>query len=103
MRPDSSVADIEALLDEAQEHDILSGESGARIQIRRELKAPSLDTSKRSELAARIERVNQLANYVTRTRRRDTEEFRVIREPKAPVLQDERSMNAPSTMRFPKS
>ena len=42
-----------------------------------------LDTSKRSELAARIERVNQLANYVTRTRRRDIEEFRVIREPKA--------------------
>ena len=93
LRPDSSVADIEALLDEAQDHDILRA-SRALAQIRKELTTTRLDTSKRSELAARIERVNQLANYVTRTRRRDTEEFRVIREPKAPVLKmsdDERS------------
>ena len=93
LRPDSSVEDIEALLDEAQEHDILRA-SRALAQIRQELTTIRLDTSKRSELAARIERVNQLANYVTRTRRRDTEEFRVIREPKAPVLKmtdDERS------------
>ena len=93
LRPDSSVADIEALLDEAQDHDILRA-SQALAQIRKELTTPDLDTSKRSELAARIERVNQLANYVTRTRRRDIEEFRVIREPKAPVLKmspDERS------------
>ena len=93
LRPDSSVADIEALLDEAQDHDILRA-SQALVQIRKELTTPHLDTSKRSELAARIERVNQLANYVTRTRRRDIEEFRVIREPKAPVLKmnpDERA------------
>ena len=93
LRPDSSVEDIEALLDEAQEHDILRA-SRALAQIRSELTTARLDASKRSELAARIERVNQLANYVTRTRRRDTEEFRVIREPKAPVLKmtdDERS------------
>ena len=93
LRPDSSIADIEALLDQAQDHDILRA-SRALAQIRSELTTARLDTYKRSELAARIERVNQLANYVTRTRRRDTEEFRVIREPKAPVLKmsdDERS------------
>ena len=93
LRPDSSVEEIEALLDEAQEHDILRA-SRALAQIRSELTTARLDTTKRSELAARIERVNQLANYVTRTRRRDTEEFRVIREPKAPLLKmsdDERS------------
>ena len=93
LRPDSSVADIEALLDSAQDHDILR-HSRALAQIRHEVTTTPLDKSKRSELAARIERVNQLANYVTRTRRRDTEEFRVIREPKAPVLEmspDERS------------
>ena len=93
LRPESSVEDIKALLDEAQEHDILRA-SQALVQIRHELTMARLDTSKRSELAARIERVNQLANYVTRTRRRDTEEFRVIREPKAPVLKmsaDERA------------
>ena len=93
LNPDSTVADIEALLDEAQRHEILRG-SQALAQIRIELPATRLDTSKRSELATRIERVNQLANYVTRTRRRDTEEFRVVREPKAPVITmspDERS------------
>ena len=85
LKPDSTVAEIEALLDEAQRHEILRG-SQALAQIRTEIRTTGLDTSKRSELAARIERVNQLANYVTRTRRRDTEEFRVIREPKAPVV-----------------
>ena len=86
LSPDSSVAEIQELLDSAQDHDILRG-SQALAQIRHELTTTQLDKSKRSELAARIERVNQLANYVTRTRRRDTEEFRVIREPKAPVLE----------------
>ena len=93
LRPDSSVSDVEAMLDSAQHHEILRS-SQALAQIRRELKTAPLDKSKRSELAARVERVNQLANYVTRTRRRDTEEFRVIREPKTPVLEmspDERS------------
>lgn len=93
LRPDSSVADIEEILDSAQRHEILRN-SQALAQIRRELRTTPLDKSKRSELAARIEQVNQLANYVTRTRRRDTEEFRVIREPRAPVLEmspDERS------------
>ena len=66
LRPDSPVADIEALLDDAQAHDILRA-SQALAQIRHELTTTSLDSSKRSELAARIERVNQLANYVTRT------------------------------------
>ena len=37
-----------------------------------------------------MEEVNQLANYITRTRRRDVQddvqEFRVVRDPKAPVL-----------------
>ena len=47
----------------------------------------NLDRPTRSRLAARLERVNQLANYVTRTRRRDVNEFRVTRDPKAPILE----------------
>lgn len=86
LRPDSSVQEIQEVLDSAQDHDILRN-SQALAQIQKELTTSHLDQSKRSELAARIERVNQLANYVTRTRRRDTEEFRVIREPKVPVLE----------------
>ena len=80
-------------IDEAQRHEILR-DSKALAQIRRELTTKELDRSKRSELAARLERVNQLANYVNRTRRRDVREFGVIREPKTPILQmscDERT------------
>ncbi len=81
------VAKVLERLDEAQGHEILSG-SKALPQLRQELKLNSknLDSAKRSELAARLERINQLADYVTRTRRRDVEEFRVIRNPQAPAL-----------------
>ncbi len=88
LQPGSSVADVLARLDEAGEHDILR-HSKALTQIRETLTTTSLDRSDRSELAARLERVNQLANYVTRTRRRDVQEFRVIREPLAPFLEME--------------
>ena len=86
MRPDAALGEILEQMDEAQDHEILR-ESRALAQLRGELTSTNLDQSKRAELAARLERVNQLANYVTRTRRRDVEEFRVVREPKAPVLE----------------
>lgn len=86
LRTDATVAEILERLDEAQDQDILS-ESKALAQLRQELTRTTLDRSKRSELAARLERVNQLANYVTRTRRRDVQEFRVIRDPRAPLLE----------------
>ena len=47
----------------------------------------SFDMPRRAELASRIEGINQLANYVTRTRRRDVEELRIVRDAKAPMLQ----------------
>ena len=80
------VADVLERLDEAQGHEILR-DSKALAQLREELNKANVDYSKRASLAARLEQVNQLANYVTRTRRRDVQEFRVIREPKAPVLE----------------
>ena len=86
LRPGASVAEILSALNEAQGHEILRTSSALR-QIREELIRRNVDQSKRSELATRLERVNQLANFVTRTRRRDVEEFRVIREPKAPTLE----------------
>ena len=85
MDTDTSIVKISERLDEAQSHEILR-DSKALAQIRHELSSSNLERTKRSELAARLERVNQLANYVTRTRRRDVQEFRVVREPKAPVL-----------------
>ena len=86
LRSDAPAAEILQRLDEAQGHEILC-KSRALIQIREELTRTNLDRSKRSELASRLEQVNQLANFVTRTRRRDVQEFRVVREPKAPVLE----------------
>ena len=86
LRADTSVAEIQERLEEAQSHEILRNSKGL-TQFRRALTRTNLDPSKRSELAARLERVNQLANYVTRTRRRDVQEFRVIREPKTPLLE----------------
>ena len=40
----------------------------------------------RAEFASRIELINQMANFMTRTRRRDVEELRIVREPITPLL-----------------
>ena len=85
LRTDTKVDEIIERLDEAQEHEILR-KSKTLTQLREVLNTGNLDSSTRSELASRLERVNQLSNYVTRTRRRDVQEFFVIREPMAPIL-----------------
>lgn len=86
--------EVAKLLDQAYHHDLLGG-SKALEQIRKRLASQELDRPTRSELAIRLERTNQLANYVNRTRRRDIEERRVVREPQTPTL----SMN-PHEKRF---
>ena len=51
------------------------------------------DINKRVQLANRIERINALSNIISRTRKRDVKERRVIREPKSiDVLMTEREM-----------
>ena len=85
LRPDTSIDDIVKHVDEAQEHDILK-DSKALEQLRDDISNSRLDPASRSALAMRLERANQLANHFTRTRRRDVQAFRVIREPKAPIL-----------------
>ncbi len=82
----ASVAEVLERLDEAQRHDVLR-QSKALAQLRRDLTTTDLDRSRRAALAGRLEQVNQLANYVTRTRRRDVQEFRATRDPKDPVLE----------------
>ena len=85
LHSDSSAFDILDLLSRAKASATLR-HSKSLQQIHSAVATSELSRSERSELAARLERVNQLANYVTRTRRRDVEEHRVIREPKAPEL-----------------
>lgn len=76
--------EIRALLDEAASHPMLA-QAQQLVQIREEVATWSAPApqNQRASLAARIENVNLLANVVNRTRRRDVEEHRVIRDAKA--------------------
>lgn len=81
----STVEEIIDLIDSASRYDLLSN-SKALQALREEVSTRTLDRPARSDIAWRLENVNQLANYVTRTRRRDVEELRVVRRPLAPEL-----------------
>lgn len=85
MKENTSSEEILARIDMARQHELLANSKVLGL-LRDELKTRPLDRSTRAELASRLEQANQLANYIARTRRRDIEEFRVRREPKAPIL-----------------
>lgn len=92
LTPRTPVKEIIDCLNEAARFEILA-DSKIVAGIRDELIEP-IEMPKRAELAARLENANQLANFVTRTRRRDVQEFRVRRDPKVPALRmsaDEKS------------
>lgn len=84
LRSTTPVEPILEQLEEARQHEIIA-DSKAVALVGEELTKP-LNVSKRAELAARLEQANQLANFVTRTRRRDVDELRVRRDPKVPTL-----------------
>ncbi len=85
LRPDSAADDIMGRIDAAQENRLLR-ESKTLQLARDELQAIPLDRRARAALASRLEQANQLANYITRTRRRDVQEFRVHRVAQASTL-----------------
>src|SRR5262249_45376584 len=66
-------------------YDFLASSKALEL-LREELTTKQLDMHTRAEMASRLEQINQLANYVTRTRRRDVDQLRVRRDPKAPTL-----------------
>ena len=66
-------------------HPILA-KSKALALIDQDIQAGPLSPADRAEIAARIDSVNQMANFLTRTRRREVEDLRVVREPHARVL-----------------
>lgn len=87
MRAGDNLHSVRELLDQAASYPILSG-SRSLEAIREQISADAdIDKGTRADVAMRLEQVNQLANYVTRTRRRDVQEFRVRRDPKAPHLE----------------
>lgn len=92
VKPGSTAEEVIALIDSARGHDLLADSRALRL-IREELLTGPLDRPRRASVAWRLENASQLSNFVTRTRRRDVEEFRIEREPKAPQLdmhEDER-------------
>jgi len=85
LKQSTSRDQILELLKSAQLHGFLR-ESKTLEQVINRLEHQELDTAARSEIATRLEGANQLANYINRTRRRDVQEFRVIRRSHCPAM-----------------
>ena len=80
-------AEIRAHLEDASRHDLLSG-TRTLTAIQSEIaEHADLDRAHRADLALRLDGLNQLANVINRTRRRDVQEFRVIRDVHGLVLE----------------
>ena len=82
----ASREELTAQIEIAKQHPILA-DSKALALVAEAIQSSSLSPADRVELAARIESVNQMANYMTRTRRREVQELRVVREAVAPTIQ----------------
>lgn len=88
--------EIEQHLEQAASDTLLQG-ARSLGKLREDItKAPELFTPvKRAQMARRLERLNLLSNVVNRTRRRDVEEFRVVRNVsafRAELTPDERAV-----------
>ena len=81
----ASCEKIAAQIESAKKHQILAN-SKALALVAEAIQSSNLSAADRVELAAQIESVNQMANYMTRTRRREVQELRVVREPVAPTI-----------------
>ena len=82
--PDADAALIHESLCDAQTHHLLA--ESRQLQDVLEMASDSdrlKETSNRVELANRIDRINLLSHVINRTRKRDVEEWRVVREPKS--------------------
>lgn len=75
-------SDLEQMLKEARQHPLLR-ENRQLAGLLKEIPSDEHieDHERRSRIAHRMERVNLLSHTVTRTRRRDVTEFRVVRNP----------------------
>lgn len=92
--PDPSLDQLTKHLDHAATFPILNG--NRQLQATREaLATPAALGSRktRAELARRLETVNPLAYVITRTRKRDVKEWRVVRDP----FRESIEMTAPET------
>lgn len=73
---------LRELIEEAENHPLLRGNRQLALISGEDLGAENLQRLEiRSRLAYRLETVNLMAHVVTRTRKRDVKEWRVVREP----------------------
>jgi len=79
-----SQPDLSTALDEAESHPLLRGSRQLAL-IREHITGDDwlTDRDRRAELASRLEMINPLAYVITRTRKRDVKEWRVVRDPVA--------------------
>ena len=78
--------DAMTALDAAGQSPLLK-DSRSLADVRQDLATDTLSPRRRAELASRLETVHQLANFVTRSRRKDVEAFKLTRQPAAPALE----------------
>ncbi|MCA9670690.1 MAG: DEAD/DEAH box helicase [Myxococcales bacterium] len=77
-----SAAELQALLQQARSHDLLRTNRQLSMIHEQDIVPERLEQREvRSRLAYRLETVNLLAHVVTRTRKRDVKEWRVVRDP----------------------
>ena len=82
LSPDLDIDKLQKLLRDARKHPLLKSSRQLSMIETIELEPKNLEKREvRSRLAYRLEKVNLLAHVVTRTRKRDVKEWRVIREP----------------------
>lgn len=86
MNPNTHKNEIIDAIDAVGESPVLSGSKSLEL-IRQDLVLRPLDAETRTDIASRLETVNQMANFVTRSRRRDVQDFKTARKPVARVLQ----------------
>lgn len=82
LSPNLTVDGVANLLDRAEAHPLLAGSRQLEL-LRQQIEDPGrlADRDARADFARRIEMINPMAYVITRTRKRDVKEWRVIREP----------------------
>ena len=79
----TTAADLEAMLTEATSHPLLRGNRQLESLLSEIAGGAVASHAARDRIARRLETVNLLGHAVTRTRKRDVNELRAVREPKA--------------------
>lgn len=85
--PGCDVPEILEALDEARRHVFLRDSAVLAAVREAVLGSERLDNARRARLAERLERANRLSNYINRTRRRDVEERRPVRDVRIACLE----------------